>query len=113
VVLTSALLYDDRARGEALDLLAGHRRGLAELWRRAAADGVHDPELRDLACRLWTIGLAGARRLPPGFVGRATLEATETFLESYTANGRVPGDRLAELLGEDPARALAWAASAP
>lgn len=113
VVLTSALLYDDRARGEALDLLADHRRGLAELWRRAAADGVHDPELRDLACRLWTIGLAGARRLPPGFVGRATLEATETFLESYTANGRVPGDRLAELLGQDPARALAWAASAP
>jgi len=112
VVLASALLYDDRARAEALDLLAEHRAGLAELWRRAATDGVHDPELEDLACRLWSIALAGAGRLPRGFVGGADMTATEAFLETFTANRRLPGDRLAELLAEDPARALAWASSA-
>jgi len=111
VVLASAVLYDDQARSEALSLLADCRTKLPELWSRAAAVGVHDDELRDLACRLWTIALAGARRLPDGWMGDGNLAATEAFLEAYTAAGRVPADRLAGLLDEDPARALAWASS--
>ncbi|MCU0303687.1 MAG: glutamate-cysteine ligase family protein [Thermoanaerobaculales bacterium] len=113
VVLSSALLYDERARADALALLADRRSELVELWRRAAADGVHDDELRALACRLWEIGLDGARRLGDGWVGADNLALTERFLEHETARGRVPGDRLAELLADDPARALAWASSAP
>jgi glutamate--cysteine ligase len=111
VVLSSALLYDDRARTDAIALLASRRSDLNGLWRRAATDGVHDPELKDLACRLWEIGMAGAERLSERWVGRENLDATAKFLEEYTAEGRVPGDVLSELNEEDPARALAWAAS--
>jgi len=112
VVLASALIYDDRARTDAIALLGGQRTDLDALWRRAAADGVHDGELRDLACRLWEIALAGAQRLPSGWVSKDDLTATRAFIDDYTARGRVPADRLAELMEEDPARALAWAASA-
>ena len=110
-VLCAGLLYDERARHDALTALSEHRETLGDLWLRAATEGVHDPELKDLACRVWKIGLAGAERLPETWVGRRNLAATESFLETYTADGRVPGDRLAELFAADPARALAWAAS--
>jgi glutamate--cysteine ligase len=113
VALASALLYDERARAEALSLLTDLRPRLVEVWRRAAADGVHDRELRELACRLWQIGLDGARRLGDGWTGADNIAVTESFLEHETARGRAPGDRLAELLSDDPARALAWASSAP
>jgi len=112
VVMASAVLYDDRARADAIALLGDHRRDLDALWHRAAAHGVHDDELRGLACRLWEIALAGARRLPAGWVSKENLTATEAFIDDFTARGRVPADRLAELMDEDPARALAWASSA-
>ena len=111
VTMAAALLYDDQARASGLDLLGSRRPDLPDLWRRAAADGVHDPELRDLACDLWTIALAGARRLPEPFVGGEALATAETFLEHFTDRGRTPGDDLSDLLMEDPARALAWASS--
>jgi len=111
VVLASALLYDDRARTDAIALLAEHRTKLDELWRRAATHGVHDDELRDLACRLWKIALAGAERLPGGWIAQENLTSTRAFIDDYTARGRVPADRLSELMEEDPARALAWASS--
>ncbi len=111
VVLASALLYDDRARSEAIALLGDHRAGLDKLWCRAATHGVHDDELRSLACRLWEIALAGAERLPADWIGAENLAATRTFIDAYTARGRVPADRLSELMDEDPARALAWACS--
>jgi hypothetical protein len=111
VVFASALIYDEQARSEAISLLADRRSGLDELWSRAASVGVHDPELKDLACRLWRVALAGARRLPKGWVSTANMEATEAFVSEYTARGRVPADRLSELMDEDPGSALAWAAS--
>ncbi len=111
VVLASSLLYDERARGEAIALLADQRPDLNGLWRRAATDGVHDGELKTLACRLWEIALAGAERLPEGWVGDENLAATRTYIDEYTARGRVPADRLSELMDSDPGQALAWAAS--
>jgi len=111
VILASALLYDDRARSEAIALLAGHRGDLDTLWCRAATHGVHDDELKSLACRLWEIALAGAERLPAEWIGAENLAATRAFIDAYTARGRVPADRLSELMEEDPARALAWACS--
>jgi glutamate--cysteine ligase len=109
VTLMAALFYDDVARAAAIELLSGHRTVLPDVWRRAALDGVRDPELRDLACRLWQIGLEGARRLPTGYVGDDALAATEAYLEHFTAQSRMPTDDLLDLLAEDPARALEWA----
>jgi glutamate--cysteine ligase len=111
VVLASTLLYDDNARSDAISLLADHRRGLDELWRRAATVGVHDEVLRELGCRLWEIVLAGAARLPNGWFSKGDMASTESFVDTFTARGRVPADRLSELMEEDPARALDWAAS--
>jgi glutamate--cysteine ligase len=111
VALTAALLYDDSARTAALDLLNDHRGELPEIWRRAAIDGVRDPELRELACKLWTIGLDGARSLPAGYVDGEDIASVEAFLEHYTERGRMPTDEVLELLAEDPARALEWASS--
>jgi glutamate--cysteine ligase len=111
VALTAALLYDDAARRAALDLLFDHRARLPDLWRRAAIDGVRDPELRDLACRVWTIGLEGARSLPSGYVDGEDIASVEDFIEHYTDRGRMPTDEVLELVSEDPARALAWASS--
>ena len=72
---------------------------------------MHDDELKSLACRLWEIALAGAERLPGDWIGAENLAATRAFIDAYTAQGRVPADRLSELMEEDPARALAWACS--
>ncbi len=109
VTLTAALLYSDSARAAAIDLLSSHRAELPSLWRKAAADGVRDPQLRDLALELWTIGLDGARSLPDGYFDEADLAAVEAFLEHYTIRGRMPTDEVLDLLAEDPARALEWA----
>ena len=109
VVLVSALLYDDRARGMALALLEGLRSELPELWRRAAREGLHDAQLASLAARLWEIALAGVDRLPIDYFGAEAVATVREFLGRYTFAGRTPADRLAELV-EDPRRALAWAA---
>lgn len=111
VALMASLLYDDGAREAALGLLGERRLELPGLWRKAAIDGVRDPELRDLACRLWMIGIDGARSLPAGFVGDDEIAAIETYLERFTSRGRMPTDEVLELLAEDPARALEWASS--
>jgi len=111
VALMAALLYEDGARLAALDLLAGYRQELPDLWRRAALDGVRDPELRDLACRLWEIGLEGAKALPNGYVGGDALTSIEDYLEHFTSRGRMPTDDLLDLNAENPAKALEWASS--
>jgi len=111
VVLASSVYYDDAARTDAIALLADQRPGLNMLWRRAATHGVHDDELKSLACGLWEIALAGAERLPAEWIGEENLTATKAFIDEYTVRGRVPADRLSELMDEDPALALAWAAS--
>jgi len=111
VTLMAALFYDDAARSAALDLLNDHRSELPSMWRKAAMDGVRDPELRDLACKLWKIGLDGARSLPNGYVDDEDIKAVEAYLEHYTGRGRMPTDEVLELLAEDPARALEWASS--
>ena len=92
-------------------MLTPKQTNLAELWRRAAQDGVRDRELRELACGVWKVALAGARSLPQGFVGDGELAVCERFLEHFTARGRMPTDDLQALLADDPAASLDWASS--
>jgi glutamate--cysteine ligase len=111
VILMAALLYNDGAREAALELLHDRRNELPALWRKAALDGVRDPELRDLACRLWKIGLDGARALPAGYVDEDDISAVVHYIDEFTCRGRMPTDEILRLLAEDPARALEWASS--
>jgi glutamate--cysteine ligase len=110
----TTLFFEVRPRGF-LELRAGEahdlRPELPALWRKAAIDGVRDPEIRDLACRLWKIGLDGARSLPVGYVDEDDIVAIVAYLEHFTSRGRMPTDEVLELLAEDPARALEWASS--
>jgi glutamate--cysteine ligase len=109
VVLVTSLLYDPQACEAGLALLAPHRRRLVSLWQRAATVGVRDPELQGLACSLWEIALAGAERLPAGFLGGGALRVARDFVERYPVRGRMPADELELLQGLNPAWAVAWA----
>jgi len=109
VVLITALLYDARARREALELLDGVRSDLPGLWRRAARVGMLDPKLGSLSARLWEIALDGVSRLPADYFGVDAVLTARQFLERYTFRGRMPADQLAELLARSPRKALGWA----
>jgi glutamate--cysteine ligase len=109
VALLTGLLYDDRARGEVRDVLERHRQGLPGLLRRAVYGGLADPALCALAVETWSFALAGAARLPTGFLPVAALRAAEAFLDRFTLRGRCPSDELRERLAVSPAAALAWA----
>jgi glutamate--cysteine ligase len=109
VVLMTAALYDDRARTHALELLDGLQHRLPSMWRRASVEGVRDPELADLAGRVWGAALEGAHRLPLEYFGRTALAVAHEFLERFTYQGRMPADELGALQAQDPALALRWA----
>ncbi len=110
VVLLAGLLYDDRARAAVRAVLERHRGVLPQLARRAAVTGVAEPEVCALAVETWSLALAGARRLPPGYFRGGDLVAVEAFLDRFTLQGRCPADELRERLAVSPATALAWAA---
>jgi len=108
LVLVSGLLYDPRARAEALALLGALGPRLDELWRRAAAVGLRDPEIASLAGRAWEIAIRGAERLPTGWLGEGELQLADQFLERFTARRLAPADELEEALAEGPAASLSW-----
>lgn len=110
-VLVAGLLYDPRARAEGLELLAGRRGELQDLWERAARASLADPELAALARELWPLALAGAERLPVGFFRAEHVAVARDFLAEYALAGRSPADDVREALAVSPASALAWAAS--
>jgi glutamate--cysteine ligase len=113
VVLLASLLYDDEARRRALTELSPVRPELADLWVRAAETGVRDAQLGRLANVVWDIAMAGAERLPVGYVRPEHLAGARAFLERYTSQQRMPADDLAELEAVDAALALAWASGCP
>src|SRR6266540_450032 len=110
VVLLVGLLEDATARAQVLAVVGRYRAELPELWRRAATVGLADPALCALAVETWSLALAGARRLPPGYLPADDLRRAESFLDRFTMRGRCPADELRELLERDPTDALAWAA---
>ena len=109
VVMAVGALYDGRARAAVRSVLERHRRDLPALLERATVAGVADPAMCALAVETWSFALAGARRLPPGYVRAQDLRASEAFLDRFTMRGRCPSDELAERLAQSPAAALAWA----
>jgi len=113
VVLWTGLLYDDRARSQALDTLQGIRSRLPERWATAARIGFADAELLELATSVWNNALEGARRLPAGYFSAAGLETTEQFLETFVRRGQSPSDQLRQVLARGRAHALAWAVGDP
>ncbi|MDP8970060.1 MAG: glutamate-cysteine ligase family protein, partial [Actinomycetota bacterium] len=112
VTLLTGLLYDGRARDSVLGVLQGHRGNLPRLLRRVAVAGVADPGICALAVEAWSLALAGAARLPRGYLPAGQLQATEAFLDRFTLRGRCPSDELRERLAQSPTAALAWAADA-
>lgn len=109
VVLLAGLLYDKRARQDALRLLAPTAGQLRDELVRAGEVGLKDPERCALAVEVWSFALAGARRLGTDWIGAEHLLTTERFLDDYTLKGRCPADELRARLADDPADALAWA----
>ncbi len=112
VVLTAALLYEDGAREKALDLaVPAIGSELPDLWRRAAIDGVRDPEIRDLACASGGSGSRVHGRCPPGFSAMLPWRQPKPISSTSPAVAGCPRDDLLDLIADDPARALAWASS--
>lgn len=110
LVFVAGALYDDTARQAVRALMERHRPSLPDLWVRASVDGVADPAMCALAVEAWSLALAGASRLPAGYVPRDAFMETERFLDRFTLRGRAPADELREQLSRSPAAALAWAA---
>jgi glutamate--cysteine ligase len=111
VVLVTSLLYDDRARTQALAELDGCRERLPEMWLRAAVDGLRDDRLAALAESVWRLALDGVARMPDGYFGSSAVATTRSFVDRFVLHGRMPADDLGELIEEDPGQALAWATS--
>lgn len=109
VVLLVGALYDATARARIRDVLERHRRSLPNLLVQATGRGVADPAMCALAVETWSLALAGAARLPAGYLRPGDLPAVEAFLDRFTLRGRCPSDELAERLATSPTAALAWA----
>ncbi|HVL97848.1 MAG TPA: glutamate-cysteine ligase family protein [Egibacteraceae bacterium] len=112
VVLLAGALYDARATEQIRAVLERLRPRLPALLERAGIGGVADPAMCALAVECWSLALAGAQRLPAGYVRAADLRTAEEFLDHFTMRGRCPADECAERLAWSPAAALAWAGDA-
>jgi glutamate--cysteine ligase len=110
VVLLAGLLEDAAARDRVRALLEPWRPRLPALLARAATHGVADPQVCALAVESWSLALAGARRLPAGWLAPAHLDLAERFLDRFTLRGRCPADELRAALARGHHAALAWAA---
>jgi glutamate--cysteine ligase len=88
VCLLAGIAYDERAMGDALDLLAPADGALLE---RAGRCALRDPAIASTARDLATIALEGCARLR-GSVEGADLEVARAFFDRYTRRGRSLAD---------------------
>lgn len=109
VAFVSGLLYDDRARGLALELLEGRRAGLDAQWREVAERGFATPGIQKDATALWQLALEGAERLGPDFLRAEHLADAQSFADRFPLVGRAPADELREARAEGPCAELRWA----
>ncbi len=87
-VFLAGLVYDSTSATEAA-ILAGDSRAML---RAAGKLGLRDASIARTARDLFTIALAGARRLGERYCGGVALEAAEEFYARYTALDRSPAD---------------------
>ena len=90
--LLAALLYDDLALAEVLDVLRPLGDGVAGLMRVAAREGIRNDELRIAADAAFEIALQAAERFPDGYFEPRMLTACEQFREKYIATGTMQAD---------------------
>ena len=90
--LLAALLYDDLALAEVLDVLRPLGDGVAGLMRVAAREGIRNDELRIAAEAAFEIALQAAERFPDGYFEPRMLTACEQFREKYVATGTMQAD---------------------
>lgn len=109
VAFVCGLLYDDQARGAALERLAGGRAELHQRWWDAAEHGYDVAGLRDESDFLWRTALEGAERLGVDFLRANHLAEARAFAERFPLRGRAPADELRESRSGDPCAALRWA----
>lgn len=111
VAFVCGLLYDDRARGRALERLA--RYDIAELdrrWRASAERGLSVLGLREDVEFLWREALDGVERLGPEFLRAEHQADARAFAERFFARTPTPVDELRVAAAAGPATALRWAA---
>lgn len=109
VTLLAGLLYDERARSHALDVLRPHVRTLVDDLTVASSRGLAEPALCARAVEVWSYALEGARRLPDAYAREVDLLTAERYIDHFTTRGRAPSDELRDLLARDAELALAWA----
>lgn len=110
VVVAGAIVGGDRIRSQVIDLLSPIAAHLPLAWRRAADQGLKDPELAALAGKVSQLALDVA--LSDSHFDHQAVEATEGFLDRFTMRGRAPGDELRPLLAE-PRDVFEWALADP
>ena len=97
LVFLAGLAYDPTSATVAAILAEDSR----ALLRAAGEVGLRDTSIARTARDLFTIALAGARRLGEQYCGGAALEAAEAFFARYTARDRSPADD--HVLASEPA----------
>ncbi len=95
----TGLLYDAKARDQALALLEPFAGGL-DLLLHKVPEGFKNKDLAVTSMRLMELAMEGLDRLPDCFRGSEVDVTLRHFYEHFTARGRVPGDDLLEAVAK-------------
>lgn len=106
LVMTAAVLYDDEARGQVIDLLSGSAGSLNGLLAMAAESGLAEPVLGRLSEKVARLAVDAACRQDR--LDRQAVVDLEGFVDRFTLRGRAPADEMRPLL-DDPPALLGWA----
>jgi len=107
VLLLAALLYDDSATSQALDLLGDSRLDL-DVWRRSCELGLRDSQLRAQALGVFEIGSRALERFPAGYIPGGAGHLMADFRERYPQSGRCPADDQLDSFRNNPEDLSAW-----
>jgi glutamate--cysteine ligase len=97
LTLASALLTDDTALRELLDLTAGRQVPSNVLMQRAARNALADAELGALARQVFAVAERAIDRAPTVTYSEPMRRAFAAFDEQFVARGRTPADAVLEV----------------
>jgi glutamate--cysteine ligase len=89
----TGLLYDSRARDEAISLLEPFAANIGMVLHKVP-EGFRNKDLADTSARLMEIAIAGLDRLPECFRGAEADLTLRRFYDHFTARRRTPADDL-------------------